>query len=634
MKTMLNQTETASPEVSETALRNSRAALPEIESGDEQQAFSPNWAADAPRGGRAVLTRVLKESATVPLFLAQTFVQSLRDTGYDSTTSALCEHVDNAIGAGANEVRVFFRQTGRQGDYQTDVMVYDNGRGMAPNVLKVATSFGGSMSYGNRAGISRFGMGMKTAALSMSPVVEIYSWQEPGAIYRMILDTNAIGRDRTNVIELPDPVFMNELGVEVTDFFTRPMSFPKDRSEQRLLAPNGGEEISEALGRSGTIVYMPECDRLTYARDRTLVEHAVKEMARVYRREIGKGLKLFVNNRLIDAVDPTFSMPSARHTKVQGLSPKTSKLIVARKVSIKRGENTPETVDIIVKLFALPIREWSTLPRKVLKNDLQVYSGHNISILRNDREVFAGFVSGIMQRHSDANWFRVEIDFPGELDEAFGIAVNKQGVRLKGYVVDAIMVAIGGDVASIRDQIKYIQAQNATEKKGSGQSESEARANEADAFQTESLDVPLTAEQQAQMDANLMGLAVALKQENETDEEAFTRVKSSRYLITYRHDEYWPFYHVESKFGRIILTVNTAHPFFSKLYEPILPTASNDDEEEPSRAPLGPAVALELMLFSLARAQTLMSRDNPDAAKLFESLRRSWSDGLRVQLAD
>jgi hypothetical protein len=57
------------------------------------------------------------------------------------------------------------------------------------------------------------------------------------------------------------------------------MTFPKDRNEQRLLAPLG-VEVGEVLGRSGTIVYMPECDRLTYARDRTLVEHAVKEMAR------------------------------------------------------------------------------------------------------------------------------------------------------------------------------------------------------------------------------------------------------------------------------------------------------------------------------------------------------------------
>lgn len=128
----------------------------------------------------------------MPLFLAQTFVQSLRDMGYDSTTSVLCEHVDNAIGAGATNVRVYIRQAGRRGDLRTDVMVFDNGRGMAPNVLKVATSFGGSMSYGSRTGIGRFGMGMKTAALSMSPVLEIYSWQDPGAAYRMILDTAAV----------------------------------------------------------------------------------------------------------------------------------------------------------------------------------------------------------------------------------------------------------------------------------------------------------------------------------------------------------------------------------------------------------------------------------------------------------
>ena len=164
------------------AVENTAADAPTAAGGadvPQGQFFSPNWAADAPRGGKAVLNRVLKETATVPLFLAQTFVQSLRDMGYDSTTSALCEHVDNAIGAGAKSVRIYFRQTGssRRGDVQTDILVLDDGRGMAPNVLKVATSFGGSMSYGSRTGISRFGMGMKTAALSISPVLQIISWQ-------------------------------------------------------------------------------------------------------------------------------------------------------------------------------------------------------------------------------------------------------------------------------------------------------------------------------------------------------------------------------------------------------------------------------------------------------------------------
>ena len=75
-----------------------------------------NWAPDAPKGGKAVMNRVLKDGASVPLFFAQTFIASLRDVGYNTTTSAICEHVDNAIQAGAREVRVYFRQAGKQSD--------------------------------------------------------------------------------------------------------------------------------------------------------------------------------------------------------------------------------------------------------------------------------------------------------------------------------------------------------------------------------------------------------------------------------------------------------------------------------------------------------------------------------------
>src|SRR5437016_842454 len=86
----------------------------------EAELASPIWGDDAPKGGKAVLNRIIKEKATVPLFFGQTLIQSLRDMGYSSTTSALCEHVDNAIQWGATEVRVYFRQTGKKGAYETE----------------------------------------------------------------------------------------------------------------------------------------------------------------------------------------------------------------------------------------------------------------------------------------------------------------------------------------------------------------------------------------------------------------------------------------------------------------------------------------------------------------------------------
>ena len=73
------------------------------------------------------------------------------------------------------------------------------------------------MNFNARDGIGRFGMGMKTAALSMSPVMELYSWQTKGATYNMTLDLDAIGKDRRNLIDLPEPTLLTDLPSEVAD---------------------------------------------------------------------------------------------------------------------------------------------------------------------------------------------------------------------------------------------------------------------------------------------------------------------------------------------------------------------------------------------------------------------------------
>lgn len=599
--------------------------------------FAPRWAADAPRGGRQVLNRALKESAAVPLFLAQTFIQSLRDVGYDSTTSAICEHIDNGIMAEATEIRVYIRQNGKKGALKTDILVYDNGFGMPPNVLKVATSFGGSMVFNNRDGIGRFGMGMKTAGLSMAPAMEIMSWQEPGAVYRTILDTEAIGRDKSNLLVVGEPEYLESLDVDVANIFMTPMSFPRDANEQDILA-GYGVDLKDALGKSGTIVYMPDCDRLTSATAKTLVEDATKTFGHVYRRKITKGLRIYVNNRLVDAADPTFSMPTARHTRhpaLAELTVKTSRLVTTRTISFQPAADAPNnSYNITIKIFALPIREWE-FPRKTLA-EIGVFNDQNISILRNDREVFAGHITKISKRHSTAAWYRIEIDFSGELDEAFGIAANKQGVRMKAFVIEAIKKAINDDLASIRADIEEVQARRASEKKAKGPSLSEMKASEADAFQADQLDNNLTEDQKAQIEENLRGLAVGLMRENETAEEAFQRIKASRYIIRFHHDKFWPFYDVDHKFGRVILTINTAHPFYTRLYEPLMTHRDVEEDEDAMEVQDQGnklTTVLDLVLLSLARTQSLMGQSNEEAAAIFENFRQAWSHALKVQLS-
>jgi hypothetical protein len=275
---------------------------------------------------------------------------------------------------------------------------------------------------------------------------------------------------------------------------------------------------------------------------------------------------------------------------------------------------------------------------------LRVFDGLTVSILRNDREVYAGSMREIVPKHSVANWYRVQIDFPGILDEAFGVAANKQGVRLKGYVVEAINAKIRDDVSAIAEEIKRFQSKQAAAKLEAGRSEAEGRASDTDGFQMKPLNVEsLSPEEEKQRDDNLRGLALTLKREAETDEQAFERVKASKYLITFKYDEYWPFYHVENRFGRVVMTINTAHPFFSKLYEPLKKASVASVVEETGEAGEVPAaaegadglvVALDLLLLSLARTQSVLSYNNEDARKLLDGFRKEWSDSYRVQMTD
>lgn len=54
-------------------------AATEQELAEQTEGSALNWAPDAPRGGKAVMGRILKENSTVPLFFGQTMIQSLRD---------------------------------------------------------------------------------------------------------------------------------------------------------------------------------------------------------------------------------------------------------------------------------------------------------------------------------------------------------------------------------------------------------------------------------------------------------------------------------------------------------------------------------------------------------------------------
>lgn len=605
------------------------------------------WGPDAPKGARAVFSRIIKEGANVPLFVGQTMINALRDLGYNNTTSAICEHVDNSFQWRGQDVRLYFHEKGgkRKDARKIDVLVLDNGVGMSPNVLRAVTAFGGSLCYDNRETVGKYGMGMKAAALSMGPTLEIYSWQEPGAIYRMILDTVDLSNKNTNVVQLPEPVLVDSLPPEVREILVQPMGFPKNATEQELLA-DSDEVLIERLGASGTIIYIPDCDRLTYRTSKTLVDHATKEMARIYRRFLKDGRHLFINNRPVRPFDPTYRMEEATHASIAELEEKRSRLVQSWTIAIPAEEDSPVTRDITVRLFILPIEMWDQLSRKVLKNDLRVFEDTGVSFMRNGREVHMGPLAAITGKMGSKDpWWRLEIDFPAALDEAMGVAVNKQGVRPKAYVIDLIKKQIKEELSNVKSRIEQHWSSRATESAKAKAREAEQRANEAESLQSSLLPEPVMDEE---YEKQLREMACGLKRNDETDDEVYERVKKSKYITDFKYDEDAPFYRVEYKLRKIILRINTAHPFFEALYKPLAQIAKRSADvriagedgditldAELVKSCADAVVTLELMLLSLARTQSEMTWNDPEGTtqRMLDKLRRQWSLNLITQLS-
>ena len=246
------------------------------------------------------------------------------------------------------------------------------------------------------------------------------------------------------------------------------------------------------------------------------------------------------------------------------------------------------------------------------------------------------------------SWWRLEIDFSAVLDEAMGVNVNKQGVRPKGYVSEYIKKEITDELRNVRNRVDEHWANRATEAAQSKVREAEQRATEAEAYQSTLLAEPnLDEEARIAYEKELRVFAIGFKREGETDEDVYERIKSSKYITVFKHDEDTPFYRVDYKLRKIVLTINTAHPFFPSVYTPLAQIAKRGTDigissggrrraryPELAKTFSGALISLELFLLSLARTQSEMTVNDQDGElqRVFDRLRRQWSLNLATQL--
>lgn len=227
-------------------------------------------------------------------------MEALRETGYNSTTKALSELIDNSFDAGARNVVVVIVQVkgkhvaGQKNPSRRAVEIYvmDDGSGMTDTEMNRALMYGGRNQQG-REGIGRFGVGLPQASINQCRRIDLWSWQESvGTPSHTQIDLDyqkTAGLEP--VVPWPEPAVgqwepaPKPIDVDLEDPAGIAESHSVGMAIPEFLQEAGvADEILGGDGAThGTIAGWSKLDAIDWATAKAVAERVAEELGRVYR---------------------------------------------------------------------------------------------------------------------------------------------------------------------------------------------------------------------------------------------------------------------------------------------------------------------------------------------------------------
>lgn len=338
------------------------------------------------------------------------------------------------------------------------------------------------------------------------------------------------------------------------------------------------EHLLDLASDRGTLVIWPRCDRLDFRKASTLVEKLTGPLGRIYRRAIWDGVQIFVNGTPVPAVDPMYCHPCS---EAGGARPYGVPL--QYDFAGKHGRRGT----IQVRFTLLSVSEWSGLPVEE-KRRLGIVGGAGVSFLRAGREIDSGWkLFGDKRRENYDDWWRCEVSFPPDLDEDFGVTHSKQGVSPS----PAVKAVLGPDLEAIARALNAKVRQE---------------------FSTLKLSSPSRAAVVATIrDAQLPAVGLPNRIRGSSGMTYSLRTSALTSPAFFRADE---------RDGKLIVTLNTNHPFFSRIYVPFVQSQVTEAR-----------FALEMLLLAAGRAEFDAAGSRTSRVVLRQH-REAWSDALAAFL--
>ena len=421
------------------------------------------------------------------IFVIKTMGDALRNTGYKNIECAMSEIIDNSVQASAGDILIvvseeYNSKTGRNNI--SEIVFLDNGSGMSYEEIEGCLGIGYSTRT-DRKGMGRFGVGLPQASLYACPSVDVYSWQDGYENCRKVfLDIEKIKNEEQTEIE--DPV-ISEIPAKYKKYL-----------KYKVVGTQGTKEYD--FTQHGTFVIWKNCDRVVPKTVNFLFKKLDFSLGQKFRYFISEGkssirlihhenpdfthdvmpndpLMLMKNNYVlgnpdnpgtispranIDCTEPVFE-PYANKDYPDGIVPFTIKYN-----DPVTGEVKESQIEIRFSIVRNIFYDKTAISGEPGNTPLgkHVKELEGISIVRADREIDFGqfdFYENVNQPQH--RWWGCEIRFNPELDEAFGVANNKQHVELRrvepnDYIDEEVKPVWAQLYDIIHDTISAMYAQN------------------------------------------------------------------------------------------------------------------------------------------------------------------------------
>lgn len=510
--------------------------------------------------------------------------EGLRDTGYDFNM-AISDIIDNSIAANATKIDVSFNLNPRD---EINIYIADNGTGMNKAGLRNAMKYG-SKQRKEKNSLGKFGLGLKTASTAFCRKLSLVSRYDDNQVLKITWDLDVIARNGW-----------------------KPIKSKPTKDELKILNSIAGDG-------TGTLVVWEKVDRLLqksideYA-SKSGVTNAIKNKKDKLAYHLAITFQRFLDfdDRRARNVEISIDMNKINPIDPFCVKEELTECVLEKRIKIT-VDGGADKYPVILKAYVLPRpEEFST---EKAKSEARVSTNtEGFYVYRENRLINYGGWFGMFTSEPHYSLLRIEFSFTEELDNTFNVDIKKSRILPADEIIDYLKDTF---ISAPRRQAneKYRLSQTKKTAKKSKLEDAHISSNkviEAKASSVENSEMKQVGENE-----------VDLKNQYGTFRHKISIISGAKPgqmriipVESLPNGDLWEPCLAD---GKHAVRINQSHPYYQKIYYPILGQKIT-------------TTGMDALLWALCEAEN--SNINKEVETYFEDLRVTVSRQLKKLIAD